>query len=334
MSVEAKVGLLVLVALLLLGGFVFVLGGVELGDQYDLFVDFDNPGNVQPGAPVNVGSIRVGRVDSLEYRGGRLDPQTGRRPLVRVKLRIDREIQDTIHEDALFYVTSQSVLGESVIAIDPGNPEGPALEDGAVVEGVDPPRLDLALSMAYELLESLTSLFRENREELQSLLASAANLIRQADELLAENDGRLDNILANIERATEQTNTVLEGADGIVNGQQLRRTLRNVDRTLASVSSEIDPLLSGAREALSGANEALGTIGPEQREEIQSAISQAADLAEEANGAIADARAIVTHIREGRGTVGGFVMDEEIYDDVQELLRDLKHNPWKLFWRE
>ena len=35
----------------------------------------------------------------------------------------------------------------------------------------------------------------------------------------------------------------------------------------------------------------------------------------EANATIADARAIVSHIREGRGTVGAFVMDEEIYDD-------------------
>jgi phospholipid/cholesterol/gamma-HCH transport system substrate-binding protein len=27
-------------------------------------------------------------------------------------------------------------------------------------------------------------------------------------------------------------------------------------------------------------------------------------------------------------------MDEELYDDLQELVRDLKHNPWKFFWRE
>ena len=46
------------------------------------------------------------------------------------------------------------------------------------------------------------------------------------------------------------------------------------------------------------------------------------------------AEEIVTHIRQGRGTVGAMLMDEEIYDDVQEMLRDLKHNPWKLFWRE
>jgi phospholipid/cholesterol/gamma-HCH transport system substrate-binding protein len=28
------------------------------------------------------------------------------------------------------------------------------------------------------------------------------------------------------------------------------------------------------------------------------------------------------------------VMDEQLYDDLQELVRDLKHNPWKFFWRE
>lgn len=334
LGVEVKVGLLVLVALLMLGGFIFVLGGVEFGDRYELFVDFDNPGNVQPGASVNIGGMQVGRVEEIEYRGGRLDPQTGRRPLIRMKLAIDENVQDTIHEGALFYVTSQSMLGESIIAIDPGNPEAPSLERGAIVEGVDPPRLDLALSLAYELLEGMTRLVRDNREELGGLLTSAANMIRQLDELLSENDNRLDNILANVERATEQTNEVLDGANGIVNGAQLRRTMRNVDRTLASVARDIDPILRDVRAAASGGAEALEAFGPQQRDEIQSAIHEASELAETANATIADARAIVGHIREGEGTVGGLVMDEEIYDDIQEMLRDLKHNPWKLFWRE
>jgi phospholipid/cholesterol/gamma-HCH transport system substrate-binding protein len=334
MSVEVRVGLLVLVAMVLLGGFVFVLGGFELGEQYDLYVDFDNPGNLKPGAPVTVGGIQVGRVADVEYRGGRLDERTGRRPLVRVHVRIDENVRDTIHENAIFYVASQSVLGESMISVDPGDPERPALEPGAVVEGVDPPRLDLAFSMAFELLEGMTKLVRDIREELIGALRSAANLMRQMDELLAENDGRLDRIFANLERATVQTNEVLDGANGIVNGPRLERTLRNVDRTLAAVSSDIEPLMRDVRSMAERGNEALGTLGPEQRQEIQQAIAQAADLTEEANATIADARAIVTHIRAGRGSVGGFVMDEEVYDDVQEMLRDLKHNPWKLFWRE
>ena len=34
------------------------------------------------------------------------------------------------------------------------------------------------------------------------------------------------------------------------------------------------------------------------------------------------------------GTVGGMVTDPEVYDDLKDLLRDLKRNPWKLMWRE
>ena len=48
----------------------------------------------------------------------------------------------------------------------------------------------------------------------------------------------------------------------------------------------------------------------------------------------ADAQSIVQHIKKGEGTVGALVMDEAIYDDVQEMVRDLKHNPWKFLWRE
>ena len=88
LSLEVRVGLLILVSVVLLGGFVFVLGGVELGEGYNVFVDFNNPGNIKPGAAVNVGPIRVGRVEEIEYRGGELDPQTGRRSLIRLKLRI------------------------------------------------------------------------------------------------------------------------------------------------------------------------------------------------------------------------------------------------------
>jgi phospholipid/cholesterol/gamma-HCH transport system substrate-binding protein len=42
----------------------------------------------------------------------------------------------------------------------------------------------------------------------------------------------------------------------------------------------------------------------------------------------------VAHIKKGDGSVGNLVMSEQLYDDLQELVRDLKHNPWKFFWKE
>ena len=273
LSIEARVGLLVLVALGLLGAFVFVLGDVTLAERYTIYVDYENPGNVQPGAPVNIGSIRIGNVEQIEYRGQRLDPQTGRRPMIRMMLQIDEEVRDTIHEDALFYVASQSVLGESIIAVDPGTPDRAPLDDGAIVEGVDPPRLELALGMMYELLEGMTRLIRDNREELQSLMSATANIIRRLDGLLEGESPRIQRILADVETAMQQTNELLTSANQSVN--RLPRVVRNLDTTLAVVAENIDPLMRDARELTQEANEALDVLGPEQRESIQRLIAGA-----------------------------------------------------------
>jgi phospholipid/cholesterol/gamma-HCH transport system substrate-binding protein len=57
-------------------------------------------------------------------------------------------------------------------------------------------------------------------------------------------------------------------------------------------------------------------------------------LVDKANTMANDAQYMVTQMRKGRGTVGALLMDEQLFDDLQEMVRDLKHNPWKFFWRE
>ena len=82
-------------------------------------------------------------------------------------------------------------------------------------------------------------------------------------------------------------------------------------------------------------NRISGTVGgPDEQAKLKKAIEDVAQLAARANATAADAQAIVAHIKKGDGTVGSLVMDEQVYDDIQEMVRDLKHNPWKFFWRE
>lgn len=331
LSLEVRVGLLVLVAVALLGGFLFVLGGYGFEEGYTVYVDFDNPGNVKPGAQVTIAGMKVGSVEEITYRGGELDPETGSRALVRLRLNIEERVRETVHDNALFYVTSQSVLGEQMIAIDPGSHDRPPLEENAVVRGVDPPRLDLALALGYELLDTLVSTIRNNREELQDLLQNIAGILRALNSILQDNHEAIDRIIANVEHATEEAAQLAQSARATVDSPEVRRIVDNLDRTLQTVSRDLEPILADARSAVSNINDALG---PEQRQQIRSTIENAAQLSERANSTVSEAQQIVAHIREGRGTVGAIVMDEEIYDDIQEMVRDLKHNPWKFFWRE
>lgn len=335
-SIEVKVGALILVSLAILGAFILVMGGLSFEKTYTVYVDFDNPGGLQAGAAVRIAGVKVGSVTALEFRGGKVDPTTGRHVLVRADLAIEQKVQDAVHDDADFYVTTQGVLGEQFLAIDPGTPEHPVLKDGAVVKGIDPPRIDLFLAKAYELLDTTVTGIKNNRETIASIANNTAGLLKGLNIIVTGNKERIDRIVANIDDMTSEAKTLTHDARvNYVDNPKLTHTIDNVDALTTQIREDSGPMLKDAREALANLNRVSATVGdPQEQEKIRKALVDLAELAERANATTADAQAIVSHIKKGQGTVGALVMDEEIYDDVQEMVRDLKHNPWKFLWRE
>ena len=71
------------------------------------------------------------------------------------------------------------------------------------------------------------------------------------------------------------------------------------------------------------------------REGIRIAVAdKAATAATKAGGLLDNVDGMVTDLRQGKGTAGALLAKDDVYVDVRELLRDLKRNPWKLFWKE
>jgi phospholipid/cholesterol/gamma-HCH transport system substrate-binding protein len=280
--------------------------------------------------------VKVGSVEALEFQGGKIDPKSGRRVLVRAQVAIEQKVKDAIHDDADFYVTTQGVLGEQFMAIEPGTIERPILQEGASVKGIDPPRIDLFLAKAYELLDVTVNGIKNNRETLSSIATNTASLLKGLNVLITENKDRIDRIVANVEDMTVEAKQLTHDVrTNYVDSPKLLRTIDNIDKLTTQIQGDTGPMLKDAREALANLNRVSSTVGdPQQQEKIRKALQDIAQLAERANSTVADTQAIVSHIKNGKGTVGALVMDEEVYDDMQELVRDLKHNPWKFLWRE
>jgi phospholipid/cholesterol/gamma-HCH transport system substrate-binding protein len=335
-SIEVKVGALILVSLGILGAFILVMGGLSFEKTYTVYVDFDNPGGLQSGAAVRIAGVKVGSVKALEFLGGKVDPKTGRRVLVRAQVSIEQRVKDAIHDDADFYVTTQGVLGEQFMAVEPGSVERPVLPENAVVKGIDPPRIDLFLAKAYELLDTTVSGIKNNREMLSSIGTNTASLLKGLNVLVTDNKERIDRIVANVEEMTAEAKQLTHDARvNYVDSPKVLHAVDNLDRLTSQIQGDAGPMLHDAREALANLNRVSATVGePQQQEKIRKALQDIVELVQRANATIADTQAIVSHIKTGKGTVGALVMDEEIYDDMQELVRDLKHNPWKFLWRE
>lgn len=335
-SIEVKVGVLILVSLGILAAFVLIMGGLSFEKTYAIYVDFDNPGGLQTGAPVRVAGVKVGKVSELTFMGGKIDPKTNRRTLVRAKLNVEARVKDSIHDDADFYVTTQGVLGEQYLAIDPGSPQKGVLPENSIVKGIDPPRLDLFLAKAYELLDTTMNGIRNNRELISDIATNTAGLLKGLNTTLTDNRERINRTMANLESLTAEANTLtVHARTQYVDNPKITRTIDNIDRLSTDIQKDSAPMLKDARESLANLNRASKVVGGEEEQaKLKKTIEEVAQLAARANATAADAQSIVQHIKKGNGTVGALVMDEAIYDDVQEMVRDLKHNPWKFLWRE
>src|SRR5579863_4704391 len=248
-SIEVKVGALILVSLVILGGFILVMGGLSFEKTYTVYVDFDNPGGLQTGAAVRIAGVKVGSVKELEFQGGKIDPKTGRRVLVRAQVAIEQKVKDAIHDDADFYVTTQGVLGEQFMAIEPGSLDRPILQEGASVKGIDPPRIDLFLAKAYELLDVTVNGIKNNREVLSSIATNTASLLKGLNVLITENKERIDRIVANIEEMTIDAKQLTRDVrTNYVDSPKLLRTIDNIDKLTTQIQSDTGPMLKDARE--------------------------------------------------------------------------------------
>ncbi len=335
-SIEVKVGLLILAALALLAGFILVMGGINFQPTYEIIVGFDNPGGLQGGAPVKIAGVKVGKVTAMEFYGGKEKDGDQPRALVRALVDVEKRYQKEIHDNATFYITTQGVLGEQFLAIEPGSVDRPFLEDGAIVRGLDPPRLDRLIAESYDLLHTTVAALRQHRPQIREAFDGLTKTLKGTGEFFDRNQDRLDTIAGNVEQITDEGVKTVEAARlKYVENPALDRIIVHIDHLTATAARDVPVLLDQGQKTLGGAQKIVNTFSNDaELARIKAMLADLSATTKSARAASADAQAVAAHMKQGRGSVGALVMDEQLFDDLQELARDLKHNPWKFFWKE
>ena len=345
-SIEVKVGALVLFATALLVAFVLVLGDFSLSDGFEFGVEFDNAGGLKPGADVAIAGLNVGNVESLRFiqnpdaEGGAADVVA-----VRATLRIDEGYADAIRANSEYFISTRGVLGEPYIEIVTEDFESAPLEEGAVVRGVDPPRMDIIVAKATRLLTTLNELLDDPEIHTRELIANAASLTKNLDALVAENRDELDQTVDNVRKTSDEAAKLLAALNVAVDdGEALRATLqdarataRHANAITAKVDRQVDPLLDDVVVTAQNARNLTTTadrVLTENEADVVASIDNLHRSSEDLAALSGDARTLVADVRAGEGTVGALLADREIYDDLKEMLRIIKQKPWKLVWKE
>ena len=342
-NLELRVGALVVTAAALLVTFVLLLGHVRLAKGFEVYADFAYAGTLQAGAAVKVSGVSVGQVTALTL----IEPHTkpaaappspalgrGEPPTLRATISLGRPSVALLHEDATFAVATQGVIGEAYLEMLGGHKAG-APSAGTAMRGVDAPRL-------YEMTLQVASLLGAIGSgpgpsgEAGDVASQVGQLVATFNGVLGSRGDTLRQTLDNVASTTTQLaslSTSLRRTLG--EGRDLAAVLQNAQVATRSLRDGLPPLLQHSDQAAAAAGTLAQQAGSSfDPAALQHLLVEAKETMDQLKTTVADMEASGRTIRRGQGTLGALVQDPQLYDDIKELMRDLKHNPWKLLWKD
>lgn len=176
MRTETKVGLLAIMAVGLILVFASMMGVISpFSNSKTLKVMYNYAGGIDQGSPVRVMGITVGKVRKIEFSP---DFKLGDEEVkLQLEISIDKKAWTSIRKDSRFFINMAGVIGEKFLEISPGSTGQPGFEDGDIVRGEDPPRIDQLISQGYGLAGKIIEIVEKNE-------GSVTNMIQQLDRLI------------------------------------------------------------------------------------------------------------------------------------------------------
>jgi phospholipid/cholesterol/gamma-HCH transport system substrate-binding protein len=347
-GIEARVGIFVIAAVLVLVGFVLMLGDFSLQPGYQVFADYAYAGGLQAGAPVKLSGVRVGRVAEIELLTRQVTPgpaagvpELGREeaPRVRARLILDNEAKPLVTPDVRFYIGMQGLIGEAYVELDPGrdNLQEVPLGEGASVRGVDAPRLHVVALQVSAIVNTLGAIAGiEHEVGLKKLSESLTAFMDTVGGIAKERRGELSQAVADSAGVAADLKVVsakLRAA--LEDGDSLRNLLRDGSATAGLLRRDLPVLMERASSSLAAIDKLSAKVAAAAGEaDVAELVKELKTTLDNLNQVTLDARKVMDTIRRGQGSIGGMVTDPQVYDDLKDFLRDLKKNPWKLLWRE
>lgn len=335
-----RAGLFVAIGLAVAGVVVFFIGQesrlFERQAMYSAF--FSNVQGLGEESPVWLGGLKVGKVTGITFSEDPNDPR------LQVHFQVSRRFIDRVREDSVAQLSSMGVLGDKAVDISLGSPNAAPVEPGGVLKSSAGGDISALLNGAGQVMENSIAISKSLRTAVDAY----------ADPALAKDVARG---MASLRAVLEE----VEKGDGVLHaliydksaGREVRTLMANASQAALRMDSAVGHVEALLREVRSGDGTAhqliYGEEGAKALTELGNAAGQLAGLIEDAkkspNGAVhqlvygdargmfadlgsaaANLKTITATVAKGDGTVGGLINDPTVYEDLREVLGNVKRN--------
>ena len=290
-----KIGLFVLVTGS--GSIFYVMqtaDNIDAPDTYRVEAYIEDASGLRPGTQIWVSGVSVGRVRDIALDQGQ----------ARLMMELSSEVP--VYRNAVIRKQTQSLLGNAIVALEPGSPEARAISHGGVIPNVVSTTsmeraFNSAEKLAAEMEQFMTDLNSFMNEEggyrtLEEILSLSRDTVASTSRLVESNmlllEQSLQNMAAITDRLEASSQQDLSEVSAIL--AHTASITERIDRLLAQRDGEMNDSVDDLRESIDHLNASLGNI-----------------------------EAITARIENGEGTLGKLVTEDELYERVDRVAKNV-----------
>jgi phospholipid/cholesterol/gamma-HCH transport system substrate-binding protein len=341
---QLRVGALVLVAVAVLVGLIFLMSGSTGGlfaPKLKLRSYFMNASGLKDGAPVTLEGVTIGNVLHI-----RVVPDRNPTP-VEVTMRVGEEYLRDLHENSTTSIAQAGVLGDSYVDIDSSHASGPPPHNNAELRSTQSPNIQSVISSSQDSIQDISKLIRKMDILMDSINERKGTL----GELISDPAyyAKISRITDHLERITSQISEGQGSIGKLINDDELYTkanvAIDNLNRITTALDqgqgtagkllkddalyNNLNATVTNTNNLIADINAGKGSIGKLAKDPV---------LAQKLGDSIARLDSILTSVDEGKGTIGQLMQNRSVYDHAdetldqsQQLIKAIRENPRKYF---
>jgi len=339
---QLKVGSLVLAAMAVLIGLIFLMngtGGGPFGRKIVLRSYFANAAGLKDGAVVSLDGVTIGNVLKT-----RVVPERNPYP-VEVSMQVGEKYWPDLHTDSTARIAPAGVLGDSFVDIDSRHATGPQPANNSELKISGSPTIEEVIASSQLSIEEINQLMKKigtlidainssrgtfgeliNDPAMKKNVVSIAANLQTITQAMADGKGSLgkllndDSLYLKMDSTVDQLNSIVTDMNA---GKGTAGKLLKDETAYNNFNSAV----SNLNDILASINSGKGAMGQ---------LVKDPEVAQKLNDAITNLDGILKSVNAGEGSAGQFVKNKALYDhadqtmdQAQQLIKSIREDPKK-----
>lgn len=291
---EVKAGLIIVSALVLLSGFIILIGGARMFEKFDTYyIKVKNAAGLEEGAQVKLGGVRVGQVIGVREPVSAGDSIT-------IKIGVKRGTP--LYKGTKALITQIGFVGDIYLLLSVDKTTNERFKPGETIPSDEQVQFTELMAKLDEISGSVNGLIKDvDALFSKKNIDNVEKLIANTDKAIVSGSSSLDKVAGSLKETTDKLEHVLVEVEALVKGNK----------------REIAQLIMRAREGMEKAHDMIRTF-----EETAKTVDKTAKSVD---------RTIDLQSRNIDALLKTLTKTSE---DLHDAMLEIKHKPWSVIYKE